>query len=208
MKKSTLLSITIALAIPAGICLAQATDGSQSGEETQSGGPGRPPGPPPPPPPLLVLVAIDADEDGILSVAEIANAPASLKELDENGDGQLTIEEILPPPPQGRRHGPPPGDQDSSASPDRPRHGGDGKSGGPGRGHHGPPAILKALDADGDRTISASEIQGSTAALKALDKNSDGQLGPMEYGGRPPHPPCPPPEDGNGAGGGNQTAAE
>jgi Ca2+-binding EF-hand superfamily protein len=33
-----------------------------------------------------------------------------------------------------------------------------------------------ALDADGDGEISASEIDGAVAALKKLDKNSDGKL--------------------------------
>jgi Ca2+-binding EF-hand superfamily protein len=37
-------------------------------------------------------------------------------------------------------------------------------------------AVLRALDADGDGSISTSEIEGAVAALKKLDKNSDGQL--------------------------------
>ena len=47
-------------------------------------------GPPPPPPPPPLLQALDADGDGIISAAEIANAPAALKTLDKNGDGKLT----------------------------------------------------------------------------------------------------------------------
>ncbi len=70
---------------------------------------GRPPGPsrhgdqgpppPPPPPPSPVLRALDADDDGILSAAEIKNAPAALLALDKNGDGQLGPKEMGPPPP-------------------------------------------------------------------------------------------------------------
>ena len=53
----------------------------------QAGGQG---GPPPPPPPSPLLKALDADGDGIISAAEIANAPAALKTFDKNGDGKLT----------------------------------------------------------------------------------------------------------------------
>ncbi|SNT19180.1 Ca2+-binding protein, EF-hand superfamily [Granulicella rosea] len=41
-----------------------------------------------------VLNAIDADHDGVLSAAEIANAAAALRSLDRNGDGQLTPDEL------------------------------------------------------------------------------------------------------------------
>ena len=54
------------------------------------------------------MEALDTNHDGILSAEEIANAPASLKKLDKNGDGQLTEEELRPPPPGGRG-GPPRG---------------------------------------------------------------------------------------------------
>ena len=36
--------------------------------------------------------------------------------------------------------------------------------------------LMMALDADGDGEISSSEIEGAVAALKKLDKNSDGKL--------------------------------
>lgn len=36
--------------------------------------------------------------------------------------------------------------------------------------------VMMALDADGDGELSASEIEGAVAALKKLDKNSDGKL--------------------------------
>jgi hypothetical protein len=50
-----------------------------------------------------------------------------------------------------------------------------------------PPPLMKALDADGDGTISAEEITGASEALKKLDKNDDGKLDLEEV--RPPHPP-------------------
>jgi hypothetical protein len=67
------------------------------------------------------MAALDANKDGVIDAAEIANASAALGKLDKNGDGRLTTEELRPPrPPQGepgsyeprdrRPGGPPPGD--------------------------------------------------------------------------------------------------
>jgi hypothetical protein len=92
--------------------------GGQGGPQGNAQGPqgndqdGPPPGPPPgghhrPPP---VIEVLDANHDGIIDATEINNAAQSLKKLDRNGTGQLTIEELLGPPPFGRGpHGPPPG---------------------------------------------------------------------------------------------------
>jgi hypothetical protein len=62
----------------------------------------------PPPPPLIA--ALDANHDGVVDAAEIANASAALKTLDKNGDGNLTPDEFAPRPMGGPRghHGPPP----------------------------------------------------------------------------------------------------
>jgi Ca2+-binding EF-hand superfamily protein len=62
--------------------------------EGRGGGPGRGPGGFMRFDPLLA--ALDADHDGIVSAAEIANAPATLRTLDKNGDGQLTEDEVRP----------------------------------------------------------------------------------------------------------------
>ena len=45
-----------------------------------------------------VLATLDADHDGVISAAEIANAPAALKRLDLNYDHRLTASELLPNP--------------------------------------------------------------------------------------------------------------
>jgi hypothetical protein len=64
---------------------------------------GHPQGHRPPPP---VIAALDANRDGKLSTEELKDATAALLELDENGDGELTPQELHahgppPPPPDG-----------------------------------------------------------------------------------------------------------
>ncbi len=48
-----------------------------------------------------IMLALDANQDGELSAAEIANATTSLKALDLNKDGKLTPDEYRPLPPEG-----------------------------------------------------------------------------------------------------------
>ena len=43
-----------------------------------------------------ILGALDTDHDGIISAAEIAAAPSSLKTLDKDGDGELSAAELRP----------------------------------------------------------------------------------------------------------------
>jgi Ca2+-binding EF-hand superfamily protein len=42
------------------------------------------------------FLALDADRDGVISSAEVANASTSLKTLDANGDGKLSEDEVRP----------------------------------------------------------------------------------------------------------------
>lgn len=158
--------------------------------------------PPHPPgdrmPPSPVIGAIDADRDGSLSAAEIANAATALATLDANGDGSLIPDELRPRPPEGAE-GPKKG-----GKPAGPPQGGPQK-------RPGPP-IIGVLDGDHNGTISAEEIKASPEALKALDKNGDGTISPKELfpkgppheggpkgGGRPPGPPPAPEEEGDAA---------
>jgi hypothetical protein len=50
-------------------------------------------------PAIPVMLALDANSDGSLSSAEIANASTSLAALDGNKDGKLTLDELRPLPP-------------------------------------------------------------------------------------------------------------
>ena len=62
--------------------------------------------------------------------------------------------------------------------------------GGPGRDGQRPPppAIIAALDANGDGVIDADEIANASAAIAKLDKNGDGELTPDEFIGLRPGP--------------------
>jgi len=169
MKIKPLLLLTLAAAFPASFLYAQG-----------NGGPAGPPHQT-----LQLITALDTDGDGIISATEIANATASLKTLDKNGDGELTPDEYGFPQPSGgqngaRRHGgnmppPPPGGQQQ----------GQGTNQSP-QGPPPPPqlerwAIVRAL-ANSDGIITADAIANAPALLKKVDKNGDGQLSPMEYG--------------------------
>jgi Ca2+-binding EF-hand superfamily protein len=48
-------------------------------------------------PPSPVRSALDTNGDGVLSAAEIAASPTSLRRLDRNGDGRLDATELRPP---------------------------------------------------------------------------------------------------------------
>jgi hypothetical protein len=140
-----------------------------------------------------ILAALDADKDGTVSAEELANASAALATLDKNSDGKLTAEEIHPTPARrgkdgaGRPEGPPPGAEGGPEGPGGPPPG----AGGP-RGERGPrmkPPFIAALDADDDQVISAEELAKASAALAALDKNTDGKLTPEELMPRGPRGP-------------------
>ena len=111
------------------------------------------------PPPIAAV--LDTDSNGVLSEAEISQAPSQLLKLDKNGDGQLKADELCP---GGFGRG-----------------GQDCPLGGQGRGRGAcangqKPVLLALLDTDKDGVLGSAEINGAPAALKALDKNSDGQV--------------------------------
>jgi len=118
---------------------------------------------PPPVPPLFAL--FDADHDGSISAPELENASAALATLDEDNDGEIILEELRPPAPEGGMpQGPPPGERPA-------------------------PPVIAALDTDRDGIISAAEIEAAPESLVTLDKNEDGFLTPQELQPRRPRPP-------------------
>ena len=152
MKQTITLLIGLALA---GSAL---TVSAQQGQGRGVGGPHRYGTQNFPPP---IAATLDADGNGVLSEAEISQAPSQLLKLDKNRDNQLTAEELCP---GGFARG----------SQDCPW-------GSQGRGRsacaNGQKSVLLAiLDADRDGVLTSAEINGAPAALKALDKNSDGQI--------------------------------
>lgn len=124
------------------------------------------------------------------------------KRLDANGDGKVELEET----PEQAREGlkrffeQADANRDQSLSLDEFRKGHEyvrtlaGANTPPNAQNRGAApgdaALFKALDADGDGTLSAEELAAATAALKKLDRDGDGQITRREImadvaGGRP-----------------------
>jgi len=121
------------------------------------------------------MMSFDKDGDGKLSAAELPERmQGMMARADKNNDGLLTKEELTAAaPPQG-----------------------EGRGGGPrGGGMMRMDPILSAVDTDQDGTLSAAEIQSSSAAIAKLDKDGDGKLTREEVrpamGGRGPRGPRP-----------------
>lgn len=121
---------------------------------------------------------LDRDHDQKISAEEIESATGSLHELDIDGDGVLSREEMRPKPPEGAPDdgaappaGPPP--EEVEGKPAR-------------RPKHPVPPLVAALDTDGNGELSADEIDEAPASLAKLDTNRDGELTPHEL--RPARP--------------------
>ena len=115
------------------------------GRQGGRGGPGGPGGFP-----SAIATALDTNKDSIISGDEMDKAPAALKALDKNGDGQLTMDELMPAFGGRGREG-----------------GGEGRGRGEmeGRGGANEPGETPATSPD--------EL---VSLLMAFDKNGDGQL--------------------------------
>ncbi len=98
-----------------------------------------------------ILNAVDVNQDGVLSAAEIANAPAQLRKLDKDGDGKLNAAE---------------------AGIQAPARGGGGR-GGEGRGGDGKGEGAKGPKVPDAEPPSAEEL---TTTLLMFDANGDGKL--------------------------------
>jgi hypothetical protein len=166
---SKLMIAALALGSSAWIATAQSADAAAP-EGGPPGGPGMRPHRPPP----LFLKALDANTNHVIDAEEIANAATALQALDKDGDGKLSLEELLGPPPGAGQHG-------EGQRPPRP-HGpppGEGVDGG--TNHPPVPPLIAALDANHDGVVDATELANAPAALKTLDKNGDGKLTPDEF---------------------------
>ena len=98
---------------------------------------------------LPIMMALDTDQDGEISSKEIDLAVVSLKKLDKNGDGKITLEEMMPSMEGPGGFGGP--------------GGGPGGFGGPGFGGPGvdPQTMVARLmegDKDNDGYLSESEL--------------------------------------------------
>ncbi len=159
--------MTLALGLSAWSGAAQDGGGPPSGKGQGPGGPNGPGGgrhhrPLPP-----IVNALDTNHDGVIDAAEIANASAALMTLDKNGDGRLTLDELMGPRPHPDDANPP-----TDAADDHP--------------HPPLPLVIAALDANHDGVIDASEIANASAVLLKLDKNGDGKLTMLELMGPRP----------------------
>lgn len=133
------------------------------------GGPGGFPSP--------LVQALDTNRDGTLSAAEIDNAPAAIKALDPNADGQVTPEELMP---AGRGRG-----GDGFGREGGGREGGQRGRGGPGGEPGETPAtspdelvaLLMAFDTNQDGVLVKSELpERLQPVFDRADLDKDGKL--------------------------------
>ncbi len=134
------------------------------------------------PPMMPVQIALDANNDRIISSDEIMNAPAALRKLDKNGDGNLTEEEVRPNF-EGRGEG---GNQNPAASIvnnllefDKNNDGKLSKQELPERMQ----GIFARGDANKDGILTKEEIQKMAAAQAAPTQNAGGGDDHGEHGG-------------------------
>ncbi len=126
---------------------------------------------------LPVLRALDSDGDEIITEKELKTATKSLKKLDKNGDGNLTIDEIRPN--FGSRPTRPSSSPDTSSgrekfTPVEPKI---IKS----ISGHSTKEILKLLGAKGVSGAQKKEIQNYRRLFSFTDRDKDGKHSKSEY---------------------------
>jgi hypothetical protein len=84
------IKLTIAALVIAGSATYLAAQDSNAPRQRPQAGIDRPQRPPVPP----LMALLDANRDGVIDASEIDNAPAALRKLDTDNNGQLTIEEL------------------------------------------------------------------------------------------------------------------
>jgi len=129
------------------------------------GGPGFPGGPMGMMQMMPLMKVLDTDRDGTLSASEIANASKALVQLDKNGDGIISSEEMRPDP---------------SAMPGGFAGGGPG-AGGPFNGEM-MTKMFERSDANGDGKLSGDEIpERLRDKIAMIDKDGDGNITKSEF---------------------------
>lgn len=123
---------------------------------------------------LPVLKALDSDGDKIISEKELKAASKSLNELDKNGDGNLTIDEIRPsfgPRPSTPKESPSPTIKFNPTPPKLVKEILD----------HSTKEILQLLGAEGVGGAKQSEIQNYRRLFGFTDRDKDGKHSKAEY---------------------------
>jgi len=114
-----------------------------------------------------IFQRLDANGDGKIERDELPEQVRQalerfFEQADANRDKSLTLEEFQKGHEYARRI--------AGVAPP----GGNGPNAGPGA------TLLKALDGNGDGTLSSEELAAATASLRKLDRDGDGQLTPRE----------------------------
>ena len=123
---------------------------------------------------LPVLKALDSDGDKVISEKELKNATKSLKELDKNKDGNLTIDEIRPsfgPRPTNPTDNKAPTIKFNSTKPKTTKT----------ILNHSTKEILKLLGAKGVPGAKKNEIQNYRRLFGFTDRDKDGKHSKTEY---------------------------
>ena len=111
---------------------------------------------------MPLMMALDADKDGSISVTELENASKALAKLDKDGDGALSPVELRP-------------DFAGAAGEGMPREGRPGFDGPPGKEMMA--RMFEQHDADNDGKLSGDEIpERMQQKLARIDENSDGAI--------------------------------
>jgi len=165
-----------------------------SGPES-GGGPGFPGGPMGMMQMLPLMKVLDTDHDGTLSASEIANASKALVQLDKNGDGIISSEEMRPDPiamPGGfAGAGPGAGGPFNGAMMSKMFERSDANADGKLTGDEVPERLrdkIAMIDKDGDGAITKSEFAAMSARMEEGAGKRGGKEGNAGGGVKPKRP--------------------